>query len=115
MLAGVHASQLAQRRLQLANSEQTIAAYPQKIARVEGLELDLAQRMSPGTMYQACVDWLLGTPQQPGRLPYVLAQLDAAPPAVHEVTQGRLHTAGRRLPPPGPLDGVVWTARGPCR
>ena len=35
MLAGVQAAQLAQRRLQLANSEQTIAAYPQKIAAVE--------------------------------------------------------------------------------
>lgn len=37
MLAGVQAAQLAQRRLRLANSEQTIAAYPQKIAAVEGL------------------------------------------------------------------------------
>ena len=62
--AGVQAAQLAQRRLQLANSEQTIAAYPQKIAAVEGLEQALAQRMSPGATYQTCVDWLLGTPQQ---------------------------------------------------
>ena len=58
MLAGVQAAQLAQRRLQLANSEQTIAAYPQKIAAVEGLEQALAQRMSPGATYQTCVDWL---------------------------------------------------------
>ncbi len=90
MLAGVQAAQLAQRRLQLANSEQTIAAYPQKIAAVEGLEQALAQRMSPGATYQTCVDWLLGTPQQQGRLPYVQAQLDANPPAIHEVTQARL-------------------------
>ncbi|HEK1400767.1 TPA: AAA family ATPase, partial [Pseudomonas aeruginosa] len=90
MLAGVQAAQLAQRRLRLASSEQTIAAYPQKIAAVEGLEQALAQRMSPGATYQACVDWLLGTPQQQGRLPYVQAQLDANPPAIHEVTQARL-------------------------
>ncbi len=92
MLAGVQAAQLAQRRLQLANSEQTIAAHPQKVAAVEGLEEALAQRMRPGATYQACVDWLLGTPQQQGRLPYVQAQLDANPPAIHEVTQVRLQT-----------------------
>ncbi len=90
MLVGVQAAHLAQRRLQLANSEQTIAAYPQKIAAVEALEQALAQRMSPGATYQACVDWLLGTPQQQGRLPYVQVQLDANPPAIHEVTQARL-------------------------
>lgn len=44
MLTGVQAAQLAQRRVQLANSEQTIAAYPQKIAAVEALEQALAQR-----------------------------------------------------------------------
>ncbi len=87
MLTGVQAAQLAQRRVQLANSEQTIAAYPQKIAAVEALEQALAQRMWPGATYQACVDWLLGTPQQQGRLPYVQAQLDANPPAIYEVTQ----------------------------
>ncbi|MHB8912938.1 MAG: AAA family ATPase, partial [Lysobacter sp.] len=90
MLTGVQASQLAQRRLQLANSEQTIASYAQKITAIEGLEHALAQRMSPGATYHACVDWLLGTPQQQGRLPYVQAHLDAVPPTVHEVTQARL-------------------------
>lgn len=90
MLAGVQAAQLAQRRLQLANSEQTIDAYPQKIAAIEGQEQALAQRISPGMTYQACVDWLLGTPQQQGRLPYVQALLDATSPAIHEVTQARL-------------------------
>lgn len=93
MLVGAQASQLAQRRLQLANSEQTITAYPQKIAGVEGLERDLAQRMSPGATYQVCVDWLLGTSQQQGRLPYVQAQLDAVPPTIHEVTQAQLQAS----------------------
>ncbi|QTT87982.1 AAA family ATPase [Pseudomonas chlororaphis] len=91
MLAGAQASQLAQRRLQLVSSEQTIAAYPQRIAGVDEQERVLAQRMSPGATYSTCVDWLLGTPQQQGRLPYVRAQLDAAPPAIHGVTQFRLH------------------------
>jgi len=90
ILTGVQASLLAQRRLQLANSEQMIAAYPQKIVRVEDLERALAQRMWPDATYEACVDWLLGTPQQQGRLPYVQAQLDAVPSAIHEVTQDRL-------------------------
>lgn len=90
MLAGVQATQLAQRRLQLANSEQTIATYPQKIAEIEGQEQALSQRMSPSAAYHACVDWLLGTPQQQGRLPYVQAQLDANPPAIHQVTQAHL-------------------------
>ncbi|MBV6887961.1 AAA family ATPase [Xanthomonas campestris pv. spermacoces] len=90
MLAGVQAAQLAQQRLQLANSEQTIAAYPQKIATIEGMEQALAQRMPPDATYQGCVEWLLGTPQQQGRLPYVQAQLVAVPPVVHGVTQARL-------------------------
>lgn len=90
MLIGAQASQLAQRRVHVANSEQTIAAYPEKIARVDDLERALAQRMSPGVTYQACTDWLLGTMQQQGRLPYVQSQLDAVPPVVHEVTQDRL-------------------------
>ena len=90
MLTGAQAAQLAQRRLQLANSEQTIASYPQKLAAIEVQEQALAQRVSPGATYQACVDWLLGTPQQQGRLPYVQAQLDANPPAIYEVTQSHL-------------------------
>lgn len=90
MLVGVQATLLAQRRAQLATSEQTIAGYAQKIAGVEAQERALAQRMSPGATYHACVDWLRGTPQQQGRLPYVQAQLDANPPAIHEVTKARL-------------------------
>lgn len=90
MLAGAQAAQLAQRRLQLTNCEQIIAAYPQKIARVEHLERELAQRILPDATYQACVDWLLGTPPQQGRLPYLQAQLDATPPSVYGMTQARL-------------------------
>ena len=90
MLTGIQASQLAQRRQQLANSEHTIAAYPQKVTVIDALEHSLAQRMSPGATYQACVDWLLDTPQQQGRLSYVQAQLNAVPPTVYDVTRARL-------------------------
>jgi energy-coupling factor transporter ATP-binding protein EcfA2 len=90
MLIGVHATQLAQRRLQLAGSEQTIAAHPQKITAIEGLEQALAQRMFHGATYLGCVEWLLGTPLKQGRLTYVQTQLDAVPPPVHEVTQANL-------------------------
>jgi energy-coupling factor transporter ATP-binding protein EcfA2 len=90
MLTGAQASQLALRRLQLASSEQVIAAYSQRVAGVEQQERSLAERMSPGSTYSSCVNWLLGTPHQQGRLPYVRAQLDAAPPAIHGVTRDRL-------------------------
>jgi len=89
-LTGPQAWQLAQRRIQLANSEQTIAEYPEKIARVEVQEQALATRMTPGQTYQVCIDWLLGTPAQVGRLLHVQTQLDAIPPAVHDVTPSRL-------------------------
>jgi energy-coupling factor transporter ATP-binding protein EcfA2 len=90
MLIGVQASELATRRLQLASSEQAIAVYPQKITGILEQECSLAQRMSPGATYANCVDWLLGTQQQPGRLPYVRTQLEAVPPEIHGVTQNRL-------------------------
>jgi hypothetical protein len=90
MLVGVQATQLDQRRLQLTNSEQVIATYPQKIAEIEALERALAQHISPGATYQACIEWLLGTPEQQGRLQFVQTQLDAVPPAIHGVTQTRL-------------------------
>ena len=54
---------------------------------IDALEHSLAQRMSPGATYQACVDWLLDTPQQQGRLSYVQAQLNAVPPTVYDVTR----------------------------
>lgn len=92
MLTGVKATELAQKRTQLANAEQVIATYPQKIAQIDEQERALAQRISPGTTYQECVDWLLGTEQQQGRLPYVQSVLDAAPPVIHGVARDRLST-----------------------
>ena len=92
MLAGVQAAQLgAASPAKLANSRTDHRRSPAE---------DRSDR-GPGTSFgcsachlarpiKPCVDWLLGTPQQQGRLPYVQAQLDANPPAIHEVTQARL-------------------------
>lgn len=90
MLSGVQATELAKLRLQLTNSEQVIATYSQKIAEIEELEHALAQRISPENNYQTCVEWLIGTAQQQGRMPFVQTQLDAIPPTIHGVTQVRL-------------------------
>ncbi len=92
MLSGPMAAQLVERKKQVASSEQAVAEYPQKISDIELQENALAQRMSPGATYQACVEWLEGTPLQQGRQPYVQAQLDAVPPPVHGITQSRLES-----------------------
>lgn len=89
-LIGVKALQLEQRRTQLATSEQVIRTYPEKLAQLQLQEHELAQRISPEHTFQACCDWMLGTPEQLGRLPYVQRQLEAVPPAMHEVTQAKL-------------------------
>lgn len=90
MLVGAHATQLAQNRQSLASSEQVIAAYPQKIADIETQENELAERMYPGVPYQACVDFILGTSAQTGRLQDLQSQLDAFPPVIHGVTSAQL-------------------------
>ena len=90
-LIGPKALQLEQRRAQLANSEHVIRSYPERLAQLELQEQALAHRTSPGASYLQCVDWLYGTQQQQGRLPWLQAQLDAVPPLVHNVTQARLN------------------------
>lgn len=89
-LVGAKALQLEQRRGQLASSEQVIRAFPEKQAEFLRQEQDLAGRMFPGHSFDACCQWMLGTEQQQGRLPYLQAQLDAIPPPIHGVTQRRL-------------------------
>lgn len=90
MLSGPMAAQLVERRQQVATSEQVIAEHPQKITSIELQENALAHRISPEATYQACVEWLEGTPLQQGRLPYIQSQLDAVPPLVYGITQTRL-------------------------
>lgn len=90
MLIGPQAAELELRRQQLSRSEEVIASCAQRAAMIGHAEQALAQRMQPGATYRACVDWLLGTEQQQGRLPYVQGRLNATPPVVHEVTQAKL-------------------------
>ncbi|WP_261377973.1 AAA family ATPase [Vreelandella titanicae] len=92
MLVGAHASQLEERRKQLASAEQAINGHSQKVASIEEQENLLAQRMFSNVTYLAFVDWLLGTQQIPGRLSQVRAQLDAIPPTIHGVTPARLQS-----------------------
>lgn len=92
-LTGPKALQLQLRRAQLASSEQVIAAYPAREAALFQQNRELAERIAPGRTYQACIDWLLGTEQQTGRLPWVQSQLDAASPTVYDITPTRLRDA----------------------
>jgi energy-coupling factor transporter ATP-binding protein EcfA2 len=89
-LTALKALQLEHRRMQLANSEQVIRAFPVKVAELQRQQEELAQRMFPGKTFQACCDWMLGTPGQLGRLPYVQSQLEALPPVVYEISQAKL-------------------------
>lgn len=89
-LNGIKALQLEQRRSQLAASEQVIRTYQQRVEQFQRQEQELAQRISPGNSFQVCCDWMLGTPEQQGRLPYVQAQLEGLPPHIYEVTEVKL-------------------------
>lgn len=89
-LTALKALQLEQRRVQLANSEQVIRTFPVKMTELQLQEHELAQRIYPGKTFQACCDWMLGTPNQLGRLPYVQSRLEALPPVVYEITQAKL-------------------------
>lgn len=89
-LIGVKALQLEQRRAQLATSEHVIRNHPERLDQLQIHENELAQRISPGNSFQVCCDWMLGTPTQQGRLPYVQAQLEAVPPTIYGTSQERL-------------------------
>ncbi|HHW1764640.1 TPA: AAA family ATPase [Pseudomonas aeruginosa] len=89
-LVGAKAFQLEQRRAQLATSEQVIRNDGDRQAQFQLQEQELAQRISPGHSFENCCAWMLGTPAQQGRLPYIQAQLDAVPPTIHQATQARL-------------------------
>ncbi|MBR7782328.1 AAA family ATPase [Undibacterium luofuense] len=91
MLIGNEAKRLAEQRQQIANAEQIISGYAQAVASIEAEEEAYAERIYPGFGYRKFVDWLLGTPHQLGRLPYVQAQLDAPLPTIHNITQAKLN------------------------
>lgn len=85
-LNGSKAAELARRRTRVAAAEQVIRDYPAKQAQSVLEEAALAQRVQPGVPFQAACDWLMGTAQQPGRLPYVQQVLDAPTPIVYGLT-----------------------------
>ncbi|SEM10479.1 ATP-binding protein [Halomonas caseinilytica] len=89
-LTGMKSLQLEQRRSQLASSEEVIRKFPENLMQLEADENELANRISSGVTFNDCCDWLLGRPDQQGRLPYVQAQLNAVPPPIHGATQERL-------------------------
>lgn len=90
MLEGILSKQLEQSRLQLANSTHVISSYHLKISEIEKQENALAKSINPETNFQILVKWLLGSPDEQGRLNYVQTQLDAIPPAIYGVTKGNL-------------------------
>ncbi len=89
-LLGVKALALAARRTQLAASEQLIRANPDKLAQLNRDEVALAERIWPGKSFAEVCDWLFGTAQTQGRLPYVQGLLNAAPPQLYGTTQANL-------------------------
>ncbi|CAL8475566.1 AAA family ATPase [Caballeronia sp. S22] len=89
-LSGAKALLLAERRTQLAASEQLIRANPEKLAELDRDEAALAERIQQGKSSAEVCDWLLGNAQTQGRLPYIQGMLDAAPPKIHGITQANL-------------------------
>lgn len=89
-LVGVKALQLDGKRRQLAVSEQTIRSHPEKLQQFDRQEHELAQRIQPGSTFLGCCQWLLGTHEQQGRLPYVQAVLQGAQPTIYGVSQANL-------------------------
>jgi recombinational DNA repair ATPase RecF len=90
-LAGVRALQLEQRRGQLATADLVIRSAQEKEAELQALELELAGRIAPDVPFTNCIDWMLGTPAQTGRLPYLRVQLEAVPPPLYQVTRANLN------------------------
>lgn len=89
-LSGVKALALTARRTKLAAAEQLIRENPNRLAQLDRDESALAERIWPGKSFAEVCDWLFGTAQVQGRLPYVQELLNAAPPQVYGVTQASL-------------------------
>lgn len=81
------------RRTQLAASEQIIRTHPEKQAELTQNEHDFAQRTYPGNTFTGVCQWMLGTPEQQGRLPWLQAALEGVPPVVHGITQEGLRAS----------------------
>lgn len=88
---GMRALQLEGRRGQLASAELVIRLAPEKEAELQASELELAGRIAPNVPFTNCVEWMLGTPEKLGRLPYLRAHLDAIPPPIYQITRVKIN------------------------
>jgi energy-coupling factor transporter ATP-binding protein EcfA2 len=89
-LLGSKSMILAARRTQLTASEQLIRSNPEKLAQLDRAEAALAEGIWPGKSFVEVCDWLFGSAQVQGRLPFVQGLLNAAPPQIYGVTQANL-------------------------
>lgn len=89
-LNGQRAQELAIRRNALASAEKIIQEFPQRLSQISLNEGQIAERIQPGSNYEAVKLWLVGSENQQGRLPYVQSLLDAPSPAVYGITSEKL-------------------------
>lgn len=89
-LSGRQGAELARRRVRMAAAEQVTRDFPAAQAQCDQTEAAWAHQVGAGWSFQAVCDWLLGTPVQQGRLPYVQGILAAAPPVIHHTTRAGL-------------------------
>ena len=89
-LVGPYALRLKTRREQLANSDQLIKAFPEKLRAQEASEAALAEQIRPGEGYAAACSWLLGSGVEVGRLAAVQTLLEQPAAAVRDVTRVNL-------------------------
>lgn len=92
-LNGQRTQELALKRQALASAEQIIREYPQRLSQINIDEGAVAERIQPGSDYEAVTRWLLGSQEQQGRLPYVQSLLDAPSPSVYGLTSEQLTSA----------------------
>lgn len=92
-LTGQRAQELAIRRRALASAEKVIQEYPQRLSQIDLNESQIAERIQPGSNYEAVKLWLVGSQEQEGRLPYVQSLLDAPSPSVYGLTLEQLTSA----------------------
>ena len=92
-LTGQRAQELAIRRQALASAEKVIQEFPQSLSQININEGQIAERIQPGSNYEAVNQWLVGSQDQQGRLPYVQSLLDAPSPTVYGLTAEQLTSA----------------------
>ena len=77
----------------MASAEQIIREYPLRLSQINIDEGAIAERIQPGSDYEAVTIWLLATQEHQGRLPYVQSLLDAPSPSVFGLTSEQLTSA----------------------